>query len=215
MFVPPYLDSIIQYISTHNSPVGLGILGVSAAIEYVFPPFPGDTITLFGAFLVTARGWSFALVFAAVLAGSGVGAMADFYFGRWFGRRESRWLGRGAQAREAIDRLVAGFRRHGEVYLVINRFLPGIRSLFFVAAGMARMRPSRVLLWALVSATLWNLLIITAGALLGANWDRIQAFARTYSRGVSVLVALVVVVVVARWWVRRRRERRRDSADGR
>jgi membrane protein DedA with SNARE-associated domain len=208
MIDSPYLDSWIQYIAANNNPVGLTILGVSAAIEYVFPTFPGDTITLFGAFLITARGWSFALVFLTVLGGSAVGAMADFYFGRWLGRREAHWSGPRAHARQIIDGLVERFRRHGEMYIAVNRFLPAVRAFFFIAAGMAGLRPGRVLFWSLVSASAWNLLIIGAGALLGANWQRIQWVATQYSRAVGVGLAVVVVVLLVRFWIRRRRAAR-------
>jgi membrane protein DedA with SNARE-associated domain len=208
MLAAPFLDSWIRYVAANNNPVGLSILAASAAIEYIFPPFPGDTITLFGAFLITARGWSFVLVFTAVLLGSGVGAMADYYFGRWLARREAAWTGRRARVRQVIDDLVERFRRHGEAYIVLNRFLPAVRAFFFVAAGMAGLRPGRVLLWSLVSAALWNLLLISVGAAVGANWQRIQWFATTYSRAVSLLLVAIVVFFLGRWWWRRRRAAR-------
>ncbi|HEY3357105.1 MAG TPA: VTT domain-containing protein [Polyangia bacterium] len=208
MLASPYLDSFIQYIAANNNPVGLTILGLSAAIEYIFPPFPGDTITLFGAFLITAKGWSFALVFGVVLLGSAAGAMADFYFGRWLAKKESHWTGKRAHARTIIDGLVARFERHGEMYVALNRFLPAVRAFFFVAAGMAGLRPGRVLFWSLVSATGWNLLIIAAGAALGANWQRIQWFAAQYSRVVGIAICVVAAGFAVRWWIRRRRAAR-------
>jgi membrane protein DedA with SNARE-associated domain len=212
MDLPPYLDSWIQYIAANNNPVGLAILGVSAAIEYVFPPFPGDTITLFGAFLITAKGWSFVLVFGVVLLGSAVGAMADYYFGRWLGSKESHWTGRRAHARQIIDNLIERFRKHGEMYIALNRFLPAVRAFFFIAAGMAGLRPGRVLFWSLVSATAWNLVIIAVGAAVGANWQRIQYFGMQYSRAVGAGIVLLVATLAVRWWVRRRRASRGGGA---
>ena len=188
---------LIEFISQENNPLGLGILAASALLEYVFPPFPGDTVTLFGAFLITAKGWSFAGVFAAVLLGSGAGALADFWLGRWLGRTRHP---------KQLDRLVERFQRHGEVYLVVNRFLPGVRALFFVAAGMAGMRASRVLFWALVSATLWNLVLIAIGSAVGANFEALLAFFSAYSRLVWALVAVGVGIWIAlAVWKRLRR----------
>ena len=74
-------DWLIAFVSDENNPAGVAMLGGSAMVEYVFPPFPGDTITLFGAVLITAYGWSFAAVFGAVMLGSMAGAMADYYLG--------------------------------------------------------------------------------------------------------------------------------------
>jgi membrane protein DedA with SNARE-associated domain len=190
---------LIELISQENSPLGLSILALSALVEYVFPPFPGDTITLFGAFLITAKGWSFAAVFGAVLLGSSAGAMADFWLGRVLQRRNV--------GGERLARLVARFQRHGEVVLVINRFLPGVRALFFVAAGMAGMRWSRVLLWATVSATLWNLLLIAVGSVVGANFEALQRFFMTYARLVWAALGVLLLVWLARAIVRRIRRK--------
>jgi membrane-associated protein len=190
---------LIDLISRQDNPLGWGILGLSALVEYVFPPFPGDTITLFGAFLITARGWSFVGVFGAVLVGSGAGAMADFWLGKVLQRRH---IG-GDRLRALVDR----FQRHGEAYIVLNRFLPGVRALFFVAAGMANMRWTRVLLWAMVSAALWNLLLIAIGSAVGANFEALLRFFATYSRLVWIALGVVVAVWIARaLWARWRRK---------
>ena len=56
---------LLDFLSAGQSAAGLSVLFVSALIEYVFPPFPGDTVTLFGAFLAAHQGWSVPLVFTA------------------------------------------------------------------------------------------------------------------------------------------------------
>lgn len=203
------LESWLEHLRHMPEWLALAILFGSAIIEYVFPPFPGDTVTLAGGLLVTAFGWNLPLVFAAVTAGSLVGAMLDFYLGVWWLRRRGRIPGVGAASgvREQLDRVVASFRRHGEVYLVVNRFLPALRALFFVAAGLAGMRPARVALWATVSAILWNALIVAAGLAIGANLDAIQHAFRTYSMIAWSVIGAAVLLLVVRWLVRRRRAR--------
>lgn len=194
---------LIEFVGHQNNPLGWAVLGLSALVEYVFPPFPGDTITLFGAFLITAKGWSFVAVLVSVLIGSGAGAMLDFRFGVWLKKRELSKPSKRPEARAKINRLVARFERHGEAFIVLNRFLPGVRALFFVAAGMAGMRPARVLLWATVSALLWNLLLIALGTLVGANFEELKAFMSTYSHFVwAILVALVLAWLVKVLWRR-------------
>jgi membrane-associated protein len=189
---------LIEFVGHQNNPLGWGVLCLSALVEYVFPPFPGDTVTLFGAFLITAKGWSFVAVLLSVLLGSGAGAMIDFRFGKWLKKRELATPGKRREMRARINRLVDRFHRHGEVFIIVNRFLPGVRALFFVAAGMAGMRPGRVLLWATVSALLWNLLLIALGSLLGANFEELVAFMATYSHFVWAIIALLL----AAWLVK-------------
>jgi len=206
-------DWIIGFVSDENNPAGVALLSASAMVEYVFPPFPGDTITLFGAVLITAYGWSFAAVFSAVMLGSVAGAMADYYFGHRLRLRSLRRRRHLApeQRRAAIDGLVEKFERHGAVYLVLNRFVPGIRALFFVAAGMAGMKPLPVLCYSAISAAVWNLLLIAAGSLLGANMDQLASWVRHYNLVAGGIVGLVILLFVSRALVARRRRRREQE----
>ena len=197
--------AITGFLQHNNNPLGFVLLGLSAMVEYLFPPFPGDTVTLFGVFLITQHQWSLPLVFLAVMIGSGVGSMLDFALGVWFKDRyeQGRFL-RNPRARRAVDRVVAGFARHGEVYVVVNRFLPAVRAVFFVAAGMAGLRPGRVLFFAMLSAAAWNVLIIGAGFAVGANWQRIQELFRVYSIAAWSVVGGATLFFLARWYLRSR-----------
>ena len=75
-----YLESIAQ----HPSFTLYCLLALAACLEYVFPPFPGDTVTLFAGFLVGVNEeWSFALVFLALNVGSVLGTLIDYAAGVW------------------------------------------------------------------------------------------------------------------------------------
>jgi len=194
-------DWLIAFISSENNTAGLALIAASAAIEYLFPPFPGDTITLLGAVLITAYGWSFAAVFAAVMVGSVVGSLAAF----WFGRKYQRPPGHEIDESKAglVDALVARFRRSGPIFLVLNRFVPGVRALFFVAAGMSGMRTIPVIVYASISAALWHLGIIALGSLVGANLEVLETWLSRYTLGVAGLLFAITVVLGLRWWRRR------------
>ena len=186
---------------------GLALIAAAAAVEYVFPPFPGDTITLLGAVLITAYDWSFAAVYSAVMLGSLVGSMLAF----WFGRKYQRPPGRELESHDlgVIDAIVSRFRRYGAVFLVLNRFVPGIRAFFFVAAGMSGMRPVPVMIYSLISAGLWHLGIIALGSMLGANLDVLQSWVSRYTTIAIALVGLICLVRLVRWLRARARHRRR------
>ena len=196
---------LIDFIARNNNTLGLGVLLLSACIEYLFPPFPGDTITVFGAFLVARRGWSGPAVFGAVTVGSAIGCMLDYAFGVWLGKTEERWTrGRIGNYRAQIDGLVERFSRHGGLYIAINRFIPSLRGLFFIAAGMARLRWWVVLAYGTLSALLWNALLLLVGVTVGESWDRLVSLCETYGLAFWSLVVLAVVALLARTLARRR-----------
>lgn len=214
-------DVLIEFIASENNPLGIVIIALSALIEYVVPPFPGDTITLLAAVLITAYDWSFPMVFGAVMAGSIAGSMAAFYVGGWLERRRMRRAGatpdaalpeREVSERAMIGGLVNRFRRHGAVYLVINRFLPGVRALFFVAAGMAGMRARAVLLYSALSALLWNLCLIALGSMLGANFDTLLAWMKKYTAAMWLIIGSAIMVWMVRL-IRGRRATRQSSGE--
>ena len=196
-------ETLTMWVGREDSLGGWLALAAAAAIEYVFPPFPGDFVTILAAVLVTAASWSAFGVLSALMGGSMIGAALTFELGlRWGARRTAP-----PDANGALDRLVARFQRHGAVYLVLNRFVPGVRSLFFVAAGLAGMRRGPVMLFSAVSALLWNLGLLALGAGLGSNLDRLERWVATYTAAaIAIVVAAVLVAVALGWWRRRHRK---------
>lgn len=169
----------------------------AACFEYLLPPIPGDTITLLGAALISGFGWSAAGVVAAILVGSLAGAASNFLIGR-------RLRARGHE-RPAVERMMIRFERHGPAYLIINRFLPGVRALAFIAAGMSTMRARDVALYGGLSVVLWNSLLIGVGAAIGANLETLQGLLRDYTTGAWIVLGSVLVLLIAWRLLRRRR----------
>ena len=216
---PGLVQSILDFVAQNAHGLGPVVLFFSSLIEYIFPPFPGDVITLFGTWLVVKGHWSFAFALVLVTSGSLVGASLGYWIGTWLGRRlgrlpsEQEVKGWTPLTREKYDLLLERFSRHGAAYILINRFLPGIRAFFFVVAGAARMSLFKVLLYAGISAVAWNAAILTCGYALGANWERLCSVFESYTIVVwCVLGCLVVVLVV--WWLLKKRRFKRSGGGG-
>lgn len=183
------VELLDTYIHTVGPLAWLVLFG-AAMIEYVFPPFPGDTVVLLGGIYAVRGEQPWALVLLAVTAGSVCGATVDYVVGR---KLSHRFAGR-----PALAKVQARMRHGGIVLIAFNRFMPGIRGLLFVAAGAARLDPLKVLGWGTVSALLWNALILGVGVAVGGNAERLEALFRQYNRAAWAAVVLVVVVVLAR-----------------
>jgi membrane protein DedA with SNARE-associated domain len=199
-------ETLTNWVGREDSVGGWFALAGAATTEYVFPPFPGDFVTILAAVLVTAASWSAVGVLSALMVGSMIGAALTFEIGlRWGAKRKA------PEEPHVLDRLVAGFQRHGAVYLILNRFVPGVRSLFFVAAGLAGMRRWKVMLFAGISALLWNVGLFALGAAVGANLDRLERWVRTYTIASIAILGGVFLLWLA-WYGWRRRKRRRARA---
>lgn len=200
---------IMRWLERSEGPLAYVVLGLASLIEYVVPPFPGDSVALFGVFLAATAGWSALGVYLALNLGAIVGGMAAYGFGRAIAHedRRPRFL-RGPRFDKGIADITARYARYGTIYLAANRFVPALRAFFFVGAGIARLPWPAVLLWGGLSAAAWNGILLALGWWVGTEWDRLRSIVGTYSAVAMALVGIVIVVLAARAW------RRRASPDG-
>ncbi len=171
------------------------IIFVSALLENLLPPAPGDTVLLGGAVLASRGALNPAWIYLTSLAGSISGYMLLYLFalrkGRaYFLKKNFRFL-RADTIRSAEQR----FRAHGYLLVAANRFLPGIRSVISIVSGMLHLSWRRVLLLATVSAALWNGLWIAGGYLLGYSLELIRRNILAVSVAVTACIAVAFLLL--------------------
>lgn len=193
------LAAILDWLRAHEGPQAYVLLGLASLIEYVFPPFPGDTIALFGVYLVLAASYDGPATYLSLVAGAVVGGQATWYVGRRIGRGATRprFL-QGEKASEALGAIEEHFARHGTLFLALHRFVPALRSFVFVAAGMSGVSFTRVLLLGALSAALWNAALFGVGWAVAASWDRLASVVSLYSWIAIGAVAIAITVAVLR-----------------
>ena len=75
------------------------VVFAAATLEYLFPPFWGDTIMLSGCFLAGLDRVGSLEVFAAAFLGSCLGALGAYGLGRRFGPSSFAWFGKSRRGR--------------------------------------------------------------------------------------------------------------------
>jgi len=188
-------EAIQNAIAAHASS-GLFLVVLLAWLEYVFPPSPGDSTMLFAFFLAGRGTLSLPAVAAAALSGSILGAMTAYAVGARLGR--SYFFLRSAWARQELARIEHGYARHGARFLLLNRFLPGVRGFFLYAAGIGGLRARAVLIHSTVSNVLWIALLAWGGTSLGSTWEEVRVVFRRYVWGIAIFLAVYVVLAAVR-----------------
>lgn len=204
----PDVDAFAELLGAWGYPA----LGLAAFIEYVFPPFPGDSLVVFGGAWVAREDRSLALVHLVLTLGSVVGMAATWRLGKGLAGRirlapeGSRLLGlEVGQIRKAQNLM----RARGGWLLIANRFLPSFRSVLFIAAGAADVPLWRTLVLGTISAAGFNAVLLSAGVAIGDNAEKIAEFLRTFRSASLFGVALVATVLLARFlWQRRQAKSR-------
>ena len=177
-------------------------LFLSAVIENLFPPVPGDTITAFGAFLVGTGRLDYFYVYFVTTTGSVVGFMTLFLLGKHYGRKYFMERDFRIFPASSIQKTEDWADVYGYWLVLANRFLPGIRSVISIVSGIAKLNTFIVFLISLLSASIWNLIWIHTGYMLGNNWDivkdRMGSILRQYNIAAGALIILIIVIIIYR-----------------
>jgi membrane protein DedA with SNARE-associated domain len=79
-------DQILEIIRSQNEFIIYGLLLLGAFVENVFPPFPGDTTILAGAFIAGQGNIEYWGVLLSVVIGGVAGGMILYFIGKSKGR---------------------------------------------------------------------------------------------------------------------------------
>ena len=191
-----YLNQFMQF-AQENAYLAYTMLFISAYIENVFPPIPGDTVTLIGAYFVGTGNLNYFGVLISTTLGSVLGFMTLFLFAYWLEwkvieKYNFKWM-----QRSHIDKVQTWFQKYGYWVIFVNRFLSGVRSVISFTAGLSKLKIGRVLLLSLLSAIVWNGLLISAGAFIGDHWENIVKYLKLYNQiiiGGLIIFALAYLV---------------------
>ena len=186
------LESLFGFIE--QSPAWLVFLTVFLAsyLENIFPPVPGDTILIFGAYLVGRGDLSFATAMVTTLLGSVLGFLTLYVAGYKYGRgfiysKQQTWF-----SPSSIKRVEVLFEKWGYGVVLINRFLAGLRSVIGLFSGVGKLNIWKVIILATISSLLWNGTLIWLGSTIGENWELIGVYLKRYNTAVTIIILIIL-----------------------
>ncbi|MDD3212361.1 MAG: DedA family protein [Eubacteriales bacterium] len=194
-----------------------GYLGIALliAIENIFPPIPSELILTFGGFMTTYTNMNIWMVVLFATIGSVAGAIVLYGVGRLLPTEKmERLIGKwgrvlGLKSGD-VKRAEGWFLRRGTSTVFFCRFIPVVRSLISIPAGMAHMHQGPFLLYTTLGTAIWNVVLVYLGAVAGAGWERITQYTDVYSY-IALAVMAVIVIGLVIWFKKKRKSRREDS----
>ncbi|MSS72358.1 MAG: DedA family protein [Candidatus Latescibacteria bacterium] len=209
-----YLDQFVSFISAYPPALIYLVLFLVAFFENLIPPIPGDSIIVLGAYLAGRGVLNEAEVFIWMWLGSFSGCMFVYAVGYRKGR--AFFVARSPRifSPERFAQAERWFDRYGGKLIVFNRFLPGVRCVIGISAGIGGVKPMRMALYMTLGTLIWNGLLVYTGILVGSNWKLILRILKTYNRVLMVLFILAAGGGAAVWY-RHRRRGGKDAGDGR
>ena len=192
-----------------------GYLGIFLliAIENIFPPIPSEVILLFGGFMSTYTNMHIVGIIIASTLGSLVGAYVLYFIGKIFNKERLKKIVRGKIGKvlrlkeKDIDMADEWFDKKGNKTVFFCRFIPIVRSLISIPAGMSEMPLGKFTLYTVVGSLIWNTVLSIAGQTVGANWESILAIFEQYSH-IAAIVLVILGVGAIVWFYSKKRTKK-------
>lgn len=178
-------NTAVAFISATSYP-GIFLLMV---LESMVFPVPSEAVMPFAGFLIVDGQFTFTGVIIASTLGSIVGSLLSyamgFYGGKPFIKRFGKYLLLDVHDLEITEKF---FAKRGELTIFIARFVPVIRHLISIPAGLGKMRLGKFIIYTTLGAGLWNSFLAYVGFKLKENWTEVMK----YSHTIDILVVAIL-----------------------
>jgi len=200
------MNVVLDFLASQGPVLLYLLLGAGSALENLFPPIPADTFVLLGAFLAAGgRADAWTVFFVTWVANTGT-ALLVYWTGLRFGRPFFQvGMGRHLLNPAQLRRLGDFYRKWGLPAIFFARFLPGLRAMVPVFAGVTHLKFRTVAFPVLVASGIWHGALVWFGATAGRNLPVILSWLGGANRTLLAFAGLAVLVA-AIWWLRTRRE---------
>ena len=193
-----------------------GYVGIFFLIffENVFPPIPSEVVLLFGGFMTTYTKLNIFLMIVFSTLGSVVGAIVLYYIGKLLNKERLKKIVSGKVGKvlriktNDIDKADYWFDTKGNKTVFFCRFIPIVRSLISIPAGMSEMTMGKFLLYTTVGSAIWNSILLIVGNKVGKNWESILSIMNQYSHIVFMLLIILFIVFLVYFFGFRTKERK-------
>lgn len=167
------------------------------ALESSFFPFPSEIVMIPAGYLVHKGEMNGVLVFLSGTFGSLLGAIFNYYLCYFFGRPLIKKYGKFVGITDKkMSKFEDFFNRYGEISTLNCRLLPGIRQYISLPAGLAKMNIVKFSIFTTIGASIWVLILIIIGYLLGNNKELIKEYIHVITICLIVLVILITIIYV-------------------
>ena len=173
-------------------------------LESTVIPVPSEFVVPPAAYFAAGGHLDVWLVILASTLGADCGATINYFAGRYLGRpiiyrfANSRWGHLCLLNQEKVEKSERYFNRHGIVATLTGRFVPVIRHLISIPAGMARMGYWKFLLYTTIGAGCWHVVLALLGWYLHSivPEDQLGNTIKQYNHYIVITIIAIVLVGV-------------------
>lgn len=183
-------------------------------LENVFPPIPSEVILLFSGFFSSYTSLSVFYMILASTLGSFLGAIILYYIGKIFNKERLKKIVNGRLGKilflkeNDIDKADEWFDNKGNKSVFFCRFVPIVRSLISIPAGMSEMPMGKFIIYTICGSMIWNTVLICLGYRLGSNWEYVLTILDKYQMVVIVILVIIFGYVIIKFYRKKRKSKK-------
>lgn len=204
-FIHQIIDQLFQWVQS------LGYFGI--VLGLMLEVIPSEIVLAYGGYLVSTGQISF---IGAVVFGT-IGALAQqwilYAIGRFGGRPFLEKFGKYLKIKpKHLDLSERWFEKYGAGIVFTARFVPVMRQVISIPAGISRMPLGLFTILTLLASIPWSLLFVYLGWKLGDQWDKIHEKAAPYVQpAILIALALLIVYFVFKFMKNQRKRGNKDE----
>jgi len=188
-FVAEWAVSIIASIDY----IGVFLL---MALESMIFPIPSEIVMPLSGYLIARGEFDFFWVILFSTLGSVFGSLISYVIGYVGGRKVIQKIGKYLLLNEEhLTWTENFFKKHGQKTIFISRFIPVIRHLISIPAGIGKMNIKRFTFYTFVGAGIWNTFLAWLGYILS---DKLLLISK-YSRIIDIFILVLLVICIVLW----------------
>lgn len=183
-------------------------------LENVFPPIPSEVILLISGFFNSYTSLSVFYMILASTLGSFLGAIILYYIGKIFNKERLKKIVNGRLGKilflkeNDIDKADEWFDNKGNKSVFFCRFVPIVRSLISIPAGMSEMPMGKFIIYTICGSMIWNTVLICLGYRLGSNWEYVLTILDKYQMVVIVILVIIFGYVIIKFYRKKRKSKK-------
>ena len=183
-------------------------------LESTLVPIPSELVMPFAGFMAYKGEFSLPVILVINSVGALLGSGLCYWIGVVGGKPFLVKYGKYFLVNQHdIAKTETFFAKHGKATILIARFLPVIRHVISVPAGIARMPLRGFFLQTFLGSTIWGGALILLGYYVGANWETLANKLKRVDLLIGLILVLGLVALGIRFVVRRRASGLENNAD--
>lgn len=187
------------------------------AIENIFPPIPSEVTLTFGGFMTTYTKMNLVGVIVFSTIGSLIGAIILYGIGKLLNKDRLEKIISGKIGKilrlkkEDIEKADYWFDTKGGKAVFFGRFIPVVRSLISIPAGMSGMKFLKFIILTTIGTLIWNTVLSILGSIAGKNWIVVVNFIDKYALVVVILIILIFIIGITLFYRKRMKKNKKQD----